>query len=228
MNIHSCPRPRRPDARPRLRHGLERTDKRDALLRAAIDTFAARGFFNAQVADVARAAGVAAGTVYLYFRGKDDLLISIFERTMKEAIADGRRSVGALDRPGRAPARNRPAPPRPARARPGPGRRLSGRAQAVDEVHGTVLLDSAARIPRHHQERHRRRSGTQGVPLRRSARRWPPSCSSVPSTRWRPTGSSAVASTRSPRKPMRSWTCSSVDLGIAADAAQATGSRTRR
>ena len=69
---------------------LERADKRDAMLRAAIDTFAARGFFNAQVADVARAAGVAAGTVYLYFRSKDDLLISIFERTMKEAIADGR------------------------------------------------------------------------------------------------------------------------------------------
>ena len=78
---------------------LDRTDKRDALLRAAIDTFAARGFFNAQVADVARSAGVAAGTVYLYFRGKDDLLISIFERTMKEAIADGRRSVGALTDP---------------------------------------------------------------------------------------------------------------------------------
>jgi TetR/AcrR family transcriptional regulator, fatty acid metabolism regulator protein len=78
---------------------VERTDRRDALLRAAIDTFAARGFFNAQVADVARAAGVAAGTVYLYFRSKDDLLISIFERTMKEAIADGRRSVGALADP---------------------------------------------------------------------------------------------------------------------------------
>jgi TetR/AcrR family fatty acid metabolism transcriptional regulator len=78
---------------------VERPDKRDALLRAAIDTFAARGFFNAQVADVARAAGVAAGTVYLYFRGKDDLLISIFDRTMKEAIADGRRSVGALTDP---------------------------------------------------------------------------------------------------------------------------------
>ena len=73
--------------------------KRDALLRAAIDVFAVRGFFNAQVADVARAAGVAAGTVYLYFRGKDDLLISIFERTMKEAIADGRQSLAALDDP---------------------------------------------------------------------------------------------------------------------------------
>jgi TetR/AcrR family fatty acid metabolism transcriptional regulator len=78
---------------------LERADKRDALLRAAIDTFAARGFFNAQVADVARAAGVAAGTVYLYFRGKDDLLISIFERTMKEAIAEGRQTVGNLADP---------------------------------------------------------------------------------------------------------------------------------
>ena len=61
----------------------ERGDKRDALLRAAIETFAARGYFNSQVADVARTAGVAAGTVYLYFRGKDDLLISIFEKTMK-------------------------------------------------------------------------------------------------------------------------------------------------
>ena len=72
---------------------IEKTDKRDALLRAAIETFAARGFFNAQVADVARTAGVAAGTVYLYFRGKDDLLISIFEKTMKEAIASGRESI---------------------------------------------------------------------------------------------------------------------------------------
>src|SRR5262245_38875138 len=78
---------------------LERLDKRDALLRAAIDTFAARGFFNAQVADVARAAGVAAGTVYLYFRGKDDLLISIFERTMKEWLAEGRKNVDALSDP---------------------------------------------------------------------------------------------------------------------------------
>ena len=77
----------------------DKIDKRDALLRAAIETFAARGFFNAQVADVARTAGVAAGTVYLYFRGKDDLLISIFEKTMKEAIAAGRDSIAALADP---------------------------------------------------------------------------------------------------------------------------------
>jgi TetR/AcrR family fatty acid metabolism transcriptional regulator len=76
-----------------------RADKREAILRAATDIFAERGFFNAQVADVARAAGVAAGTVYLYFRSKDDLLISIFERTMREAIADGRACVAPLEDP---------------------------------------------------------------------------------------------------------------------------------
>ena len=89
MTIHSV------SPLPALATRADKSDKRDAILRAAIDTFAARGFFNAQVADVARAAGVAAGTVYLYFRGKDDLLISIFERTMKEAIAAGRQSVEA-------------------------------------------------------------------------------------------------------------------------------------
>lgn len=91
-----------PVAARRLGPRAERSDKRDLLLRAAIDTFAARGFFNAQVADVARAAGVAAGTVYLYFRSKDDLLISIFERTMTEAIAEGRRTIENLsDAPAR-------------------------------------------------------------------------------------------------------------------------------
>jgi len=73
--------------------------KRDAILRAAIDVFAERGFFNAQVADVARAAGVAAGTVYLYFKSKDDLLVSIFDRSMREGLAAGRAAVADLHDP---------------------------------------------------------------------------------------------------------------------------------
>src|SRR5476649_1470664 len=73
--------------------------KRDAILRAAIDVFAERGYFNAQVADVARAAGVAAGTVYLYFRSKDDLLVSIFERGMRDALVEGRAAVADVQDP---------------------------------------------------------------------------------------------------------------------------------
>lgn len=73
--------------------------KRDLILRAATDVFAERGFFHAQVADVARAAGIAAGTVYLYFRSKDDLLVSIFERTMREGLAEGRAAVADVADP---------------------------------------------------------------------------------------------------------------------------------
>ena len=73
--------------------------KRELILRAAIAVFARHGFFNSQVADVARHAGVAAGTVYLYFRSKDELLVSIFERTMKEARAEARAALEGVDDP---------------------------------------------------------------------------------------------------------------------------------
>jgi TetR/AcrR family transcriptional regulator, fatty acid metabolism regulator protein len=68
-------------------------DKRDAILRAATKVFAQRGYFQSQVADVARVAGVAAGTVYLYFKSKDDLLVSIFERSMRDVLAEGRAAI---------------------------------------------------------------------------------------------------------------------------------------
>jgi TetR/AcrR family fatty acid metabolism transcriptional regulator len=92
MNIHSV-------AAVTPIRSAARADRRDAILRAAIDVFASRGFFTAQVADVARAAGVAAGTVYLYFDSKDDLLVSIFERTMRDAIAEGRAAVAPIHEP---------------------------------------------------------------------------------------------------------------------------------
>ena len=70
-------------------------DKRERILIAAERIFARRGFFAAKVSDVAKEAGVADGTIYLYFKSKDDLLISLFERRMqqvnellKDAVAD--------------------------------------------------------------------------------------------------------------------------------------------
>lgn len=75
------------------------TDKREAILRAATKVFAEKGFFNAKVADIAKAAGVADGTVYLYFKNKDDLLHSLFDRAMGKFIDEGRRELAALDRP---------------------------------------------------------------------------------------------------------------------------------
>jgi TetR/AcrR family fatty acid metabolism transcriptional regulator len=52
--------------------------KRQRILRAATDVFAQSGYFNAKVSDIAKTAGVADGTIYLYFDGKEDLLVHIF------------------------------------------------------------------------------------------------------------------------------------------------------
>ena len=60
--------------------------KYEMILRAAIKVFARGGFFNSKVADVAKEAGVADGTVYLYFKNKDDILVSIFNHHMDRAL----------------------------------------------------------------------------------------------------------------------------------------------
>jgi TetR/AcrR family transcriptional regulator, fatty acid metabolism regulator protein len=71
-------------------------DKRTRILAAAERIFARHGFFSARVSEIAKEAGVADGTIYLYFKSKDDLLISLFERRMKQvndvlrAAIDGR------------------------------------------------------------------------------------------------------------------------------------------
>lgn len=75
------------------------TGKREAIQRAAIRVFARNGYFNAKVADVASEAGVADGTVYLYFKSKDDILHSIFDTSMEKAIAEARRLIQDVDDP---------------------------------------------------------------------------------------------------------------------------------
>ncbi len=74
-------------------------DKREAILRAAIKVFAEKGFFNSKVSDIARAAGIADGTVYLYFKSKDEILHSIFDRAMAEFIAEGKKELAGIDGP---------------------------------------------------------------------------------------------------------------------------------
>src|SRR5258707_10336529 len=58
-------------------------NKRERILDAAVRVFAQEGFYNAKVSQIAHAAGVADGTIYLYFKSKDDLLISLFENRME-------------------------------------------------------------------------------------------------------------------------------------------------
>ena len=75
------------------------TGKREAILRAATKVFARKGFFNSKVADIATEAGIADGTVYLYFKGKDEILHSIFDQAMAEFISEGKAELSPTDTP---------------------------------------------------------------------------------------------------------------------------------
>src|SRR5712691_425316 len=59
-------------------------DKRRRILQAAVKVFARKGYFAARVAEIAEKAGVADGTIYLYFGGKEDILVSLFDEVMSE------------------------------------------------------------------------------------------------------------------------------------------------
>src|ERR671938_1504620 len=82
-----------------VRRAAQSNGEYEAILRAAIKVFARSGFFNAKVADVAREAGVADGTVYLYFKNKDDILVSIFNHVMDEALDQGRKRLDEVTDP---------------------------------------------------------------------------------------------------------------------------------
>ncbi len=74
-----------------------RNGKHEAILRAAAKVIAQSGYFNAKVSDIARTAGVADGTVYLYFKNKEDLLTSIFGWAMGEFMTRARRELSEID-----------------------------------------------------------------------------------------------------------------------------------
>ena len=75
------------------------SDKRERILAAAERIFARHGFFAAKVSDVAKEAGVADGTIYLYFKSKDDLLISLFERRMQQVNELLKNAVDGIKSP---------------------------------------------------------------------------------------------------------------------------------
>ena len=76
-----------------------RADKRTLIIDAAVGVFAEKGFHQARVSDIARQAGVADGTIYLYFRNKEDLLLSLFEDKMDLLLAGLTASLEGMDDP---------------------------------------------------------------------------------------------------------------------------------
>ncbi|WP_062305374.1 TetR/AcrR family transcriptional regulator [Alicyclobacillus sendaiensis] len=76
----------------------KRREKYEAILQAALKVFAEHGFFNSQVSKIAREAGVADGTIYLYFKNKEDILISLFREKLGSLVRKFHEHVHEDDR----------------------------------------------------------------------------------------------------------------------------------
>ena len=68
-------------------------DKHRQIIDAAVRVFARNGYYNSRVSDIAREAGVASGTIYLYFRTKDEILVSLFREKMAAWVAFVRTEI---------------------------------------------------------------------------------------------------------------------------------------
>ena len=73
--------------------------KREKILLAAAKVFAQNGFFNSTITKIAKEAGVADGTIYIYFKNKDDILIQLFEESMKVIISTLNERLSKTDDP---------------------------------------------------------------------------------------------------------------------------------
>ncbi len=68
-------------------------DKPQQIIEAAIRVFARNGYYNSRVSDIAREAGIASGTIYLYFRTKEEILVTLFREKMSAFVAHLRREI---------------------------------------------------------------------------------------------------------------------------------------
>ncbi len=72
---------------------MREANKPQQIIEAAVRVFAREGYYNSRVSDIAREAGIAAGTIYLYFKTKDDILVTLFRDKMAEFVSALRKAI---------------------------------------------------------------------------------------------------------------------------------------
>ncbi len=81
------------------RSASRKAERQQEILDAAVRAFSRHGYHNCTVAQVAREAGVADGTIYLYFQGKEDLLVSAFRHVLEQVFERLDREIAAIADP---------------------------------------------------------------------------------------------------------------------------------
>jgi len=74
-------------------------DRREQLIRAALEVFQEKGFHTTTVRDIGRAAGLTQGTIYNYVRSKEDILFLVCDRVVAEYISSMEKAAAATGDP---------------------------------------------------------------------------------------------------------------------------------
>ena len=80
-------------------NNVKSEDKHQRIIKAALKVFAKKGFYNSRVSEIAKEAEVADGAIYLYFKNKDDILISVFETEMRKMISNMKKELSRCHDP---------------------------------------------------------------------------------------------------------------------------------
>jgi len=74
-------------------------NKREKIINAAAKFFGEKGYHNTTTSEIAEAAGVAAGTIYIYFTSKEELIVAVFEEFLGRHMERLQAGVEAVDGP---------------------------------------------------------------------------------------------------------------------------------
>lgn len=77
----------------------QRQEREELILQVAEEVLLEKGYYEASIDEIAARVGIAKGTVYLHFPGKEDLVIAIFNRTMDRFLQESRKALEPLTTP---------------------------------------------------------------------------------------------------------------------------------
>jgi TetR/AcrR family fatty acid metabolism transcriptional regulator len=80
-----------------MANNKQKTDKYQRILESAVKVFAERGFHESTISQIAKEAGVADGTIYLYFKNKEDILVHFFNFKTRQVFTLFREAVNGAE-----------------------------------------------------------------------------------------------------------------------------------
>ena len=98
INVHS-PFPVKRSSETTAKPATGSSDKYQRILDAAVEVIAEKGFFHSRVSEIADRAGVADGTIYLYFKNKDELLMAAIDSAFHGFIGRARAELNKVADP---------------------------------------------------------------------------------------------------------------------------------